>query len=178
MASWRQASWPVIFVVSTVLFAVLSYAYGQAAADASAGLPFAAPVFGAAITWWFVRQRTAERDRAGVDARQHAEIERAVLRGELPADPAGWPGARTLLTRQREQLHRYRSFPLLFGLVGLAFLGLGLAGGGRSDYPVAATMLAVALIGTLSSARLRRRLDSLEAALDAAERSGSGHHPT
>lgn len=179
MAGWRQASWPVIFVVSTVLFAVLSYAYGQAAADASAGLPFAAPVFGAAITWWFVRQRNAERDRAGFDARQHADAERSVLRGELPADPAGWAGARTLLARQREQLHRYRSFPLLFGLVGLAFLGLGLAGEGRSDYPVAATMLAIALIGTLSSVRLRRRLDAAEAALDAAEnRSGSGHNPT
>jgi hypothetical protein len=178
MARWRHASWPVIFVVCTAMFAVLSYAYGQVAADSSAGLPFAAPVFGAAMTWWFVRLRNAERSLAGFDADRHAQAERAVLRGELPPDPAGWPGARILIGRQREQLHRYRYYPALFGLVGLAFLGLGIGGGGRSDYTVAATMLAIALVGTLSSTRLRRRLDDSEAALDAAEnRSGSGHKP-
>jgi drug/metabolite transporter (DMT)-like permease len=179
MTRWRHASWPVIFAVCTVLFAVLSYAYGQVARDSSQGLPLAAPLFGAAMTWWFVRQRNEERVRAGFDAGQHAAAERAVLRGELPPDPAGWPGARTLVARQREQLHRYRSFPLLFGLVGLAFLGLGLGGGGRSDYTVATAMLGIALVGSLSSARLRRRLDSAEAALDAAEnRPGSGLKPT
>lgn len=177
MSRWRQAPWPVIFVVCTVLFAALSYAYGQVAADASAGLPYAAPFFGAAMTWWFVRQRNAERDRAGFDAGQHAQAERAVLRGELPADPAGRPGARTLIAGHREQLHRSRWFPLAFGLVGLAFLGLALGGGGRAEYTVAAVMLAIAVVGALSSARLRRRLDSAEAALDDAERSGSDHKP-
>ena len=177
MTRWRQAPWPVILVVCTVLFAVLSYAYGQVARDASAGLPLAAPLFGAAMTWWFVRARNAERDSAGFDADQHAAAERAVLRGELPADPAGRPGARTLIAGHRAQLHRSRWLPLLFGLVGLAFAGLGLGGGGRADYAVAATMLAIAVVGTLSSARLRRRLDSAEAALDDAERSGSGHQP-
>jgi hypothetical protein len=179
MTRWRHASWPVIFAVCTALFAVLSFAYGQVARDSSQGLPLAAPLFGAAMTWWFVRQRNAERSQAGVDADQHAEVERAVLRGELPPDPAGWPGARTLVARRREQLDRYRWYPLLFGLVGLAFLGLGLGGGPRSDYVVAAVMLGVALAGTLSSARLRARLDSAESALDAAEnRPGSGLKPT
>lgn len=187
MSRWRQAPWPVILVVCTVLFAVLSYAYGQVAADSSEGLPFAAPFFGAAMTWWFVRQRNAERGQAGFDAEQHAAVERAVLRGELPAEPAGRPGARMLIARHREQLHRYRRTPLLFGVVGLAFLALGLSGGGRPEFAVAATMLAVAVVGALSSARLRQRLDSAEAALDEAEldeaaqdeaeRSGSDHEP-
>lgn len=168
MTSWRHASWPVIFAVCTGLFAVLSYAYGQVAGEAQ-DLPFAAPFFGAGMTWWFVRQRNQERSEAGFESDQHAEAERAVLRGELPPDPAGWPGARTLVARQREQLHRHRWFPLLFGLVGLAFLGLGLGGGGRPDYVVAAVMLGIALAGTLSSARLRGRLDAAESALDAAE---------
>jgi hypothetical protein len=178
MTRWRQAPWPVIFAVCTVLFAVLSFAYGQVAADSSQGLPYAAPLFGAAMTWWFVRQRNAERSGAGFDADQHAAAERAVLRGELPPNPAGWPGARTLLARQREQLHRYRSFPLLFGAVGLAFLGLGISGGVRADFAVAAVMLGIAVTGAVSSARLRGRLDQAEAALDAAEnRSGSDHKP-
>jgi hypothetical protein len=159
----------VIFVVCTVLFAALAYAYGQLAGDASDSLPYAAPLFGAGMTWWFVRLRNQERDAAGFDAGQHAAAERAVLRGELPPDPAGWPGARTLLARQREQLHRYRRLPLGFGLVGLAFLGLGISGGGRADFVLAAVLLGIAVTGAGSSARLRGRLDSAEAALDAAE---------
>jgi drug/metabolite transporter (DMT)-like permease len=169
MTRWRQAPWPVIFAVCTVLFAVLALAWDQLAGADSTGLPYAAPVFGAAMTWWFVRQRNHERAQAGFDADQHADAERAVLRGELPPDPAGWPGARTVLGRHRDQLHRYRYIPLLFGLLGIAFLGLGLGGGVPADYAIAAVMLAVAAVGALSSARLRRRLDAAESALDAAE---------
>ncbi|HEV7656690.1 MAG TPA: hypothetical protein VGP36_18400 [Mycobacteriales bacterium] len=170
MTRWRQAPWPVILAVCTVLFAVLALAWDGLASADSSGLPYAAPIFGAAMTWWFVRQRNQEREQAGFDADQHADAERAVLRGELPPDPAAWPGARTLLARQREQLQRYRWIPLLFGLLGLAFLGLGISGGARADYAIAVVMLGIAIAGALSSARLRGRLDAAESALDAAER--------
>jgi hypothetical protein len=169
MTRWRQAPWPVIFVVCTVMFAVLSLVWEQFADPASTGLWVPAPLFGAGMTWWFVRQRNAEREQAGFDADQHRDVERAVLQGRAPADPAGRPGARTLLARHRDQLHRLRWTPLLFGLVGLAFLALGAADDARTDYPAGVVLCLVAGVGTLSSARLRRRLDAAEAALDAAE---------
>jgi hypothetical protein len=176
---WRHAPWPVIFAVCTVLFAVLALAWNGVTASGTGGLAFAAPLFGAGMTWWFVRLRNADRARAGFDADQHRDAEGAVLRGEAPPDPAGWPGARTLLAGHRTELHRSRRLPLLFGLVGLAFLGLAAGSGARADYAVAAVMLGVAGIGALSSARLRHRLDAAETALDQAEnRPGSGHKPT
>jgi drug/metabolite transporter (DMT)-like permease len=169
MSRWRQAPWPVIFVVCTVMFAVLAQAWAQIADPGTTGLWAAAPFFGAAMTWWFVRQRNQEREQAGFDADQHREVEQAVLHGQAPADPVGWPGARTVVARHREQLHRYRWTPLLFGLLGLAFLALGAADDVRSDYLAGAVMCLVAGVGTLSSARLRRNLAAAEAALDAAE---------
>jgi hypothetical protein len=179
MSRWRQAPWPVIFVVCTVMFAVLALVWAQFADPGSTGLWTAAPFFGAAMTWWFVRQRNQERAQAGFDADQHREVEQAVLRGQAPPDPAGWPGARTLLARHREQLHRYRRTPLLFGLVGLAFCALGVADGSTADYLAGAVMLLVAGAGFASSARLGRNLDAAEAALDSAEnRPGSGLKPT
>lgn len=60
MTRWRQAPWPVVFVVGTVLFAVLSLAWSRVDAH-SARLAFGAPLFGAAMTWWLVRQRTGPR---------------------------------------------------------------------------------------------------------------------
>lgn len=169
MSRWRQAPWPVIFVVCTVMFGVLSLVWDQFAEPGSTGVWVTAPFFGAGMTWWFVRLRNQDRDQAGFDADQHRDVERAVLRGQAPADPAGRPGARTLVARHREQLHRYRWTPLLFGLIGLAFFALGSADHSKNDYLAGAVMYFVAAVGTLSSARLRRNLDAAETALDAAE---------
>ncbi len=178
MSRWRQAPWPVIFVICTVMFGVLALFWGQFADPESDRLWTAAPFFGAAMTWWFVRQRRQEREQAGFDADQHREVEQAVLHGQAPSDPAGWPGARTLLARHRGQLHRHRRTPLLFGLVGLAFCVLGVADGSTVDYLAGAVMFLVAGAGFASSARLGRNLDAAEAALDAAEnRPGSGLKP-
>jgi hypothetical protein len=175
---WRHAPWPVIFAVCTVLFAVLALAWNGVTASGTGGLAFAAPLFGAGMTWWFVRLRNADRARAGFDADQHRDAEGAVLRGEAPPDPAGWPGARMLLAGHRDQLHRARYLPLLFGLVGLGLLALGLSDDSTEDYLAAAVMFVVAGVGALSSARLRRRLDAAEVALDEAEnRPESDHKP-
>lgn len=159
----------MIFVVCTVMFGVLALFWAEFADSESDRLWTAAPLFGAAMTWWFVRLRNQEREQAGFGAEQHRAVEQAVLRGQAPPDPAGWPGARTLLARHRDQLHRYRWTPLLFGLLGLGFLALGTVDDAKADYLAGAVMCLVAAAGHLSSARLRQHLDSAEAALDAAE---------
>jgi hypothetical protein len=169
VVGWRQAPWPVIFIVCTLLFAAVSSVWDAVSGGDSTALVLSAPLWGAGMTWWFVRQRDAERAAAGVDAARHLRTQRAVLRGEAPPDRASWPAARVLIERYRAELRRYRVTPLLFAGLVVLLVSTASIGGYRTNYVTAAVLAIVAGCSAVTAGRSRRRLDAAEHALDEAE---------
>jgi drug/metabolite transporter (DMT)-like permease len=170
-----NAPWPVIFVVTMLGWALGIWAIGLLpwGERSPTELVFAAPFYAAVLTFVLVRWRRGDRAASRLDGDRHADAMRAVLRGRLPADPATWPGARVIIARQRERLHRQRWMQVALGVLAVALVALAVLGDG-SGWFSAGLLLAVAVALPLANALQRRRLDAAEQALDAAEmRSGA-----
>lgn len=108
-----DAPWPVLFVVMTVSWGGGVWLIRRLTSfDGSIeGLAVGAPLWAGAMTFVIVRWRSGDRAASGLDTRRHLDAQRAVLRGELPPDPATWPGARALIDRQRDRLRVTRWSP-------------------------------------------------------------------
>jgi Flp pilus assembly protein TadB len=131
-----------------------------------------AAIYAAWMTGWQVRRRRRDSRAVGAKADELPQLERRMMRGEVPDDPAERQAMRKLAERRTAKLRRGAKWALpLLGFLWLAFAVLSLA---RGDLGTGLVWLAAGavMLGVIfwSRQRVLGRLDRAERRLSAADR--------
>ncbi|MYW06172.1 hypothetical protein [Streptomyces sp. SID3343] len=137
-----------------------------------------AVAYAALMTGWLVRRRQRDARAAGIaDAEDVPGLERRILKGDPPSDPAEREQMRALVARRRRGMRRTRVWAL--PLLGLIFVGSGVTFlvGHRTIVGVGVLIASVVFFGWVVwvSRRNRVRLSTAEGRL-ADESPGAHRH--
>lgn len=109
----RRDRWWVVASVALVLWVGLRLAFSGL--DAWPGAVLGGVVYAGWMSWWIVRRRRADAGSVGVDSAAVPALDRRIMKGDIPDDPAERQAMGRLARRRREKLTRARgwAFPLL-----------------------------------------------------------------